>query len=353
MQITAKQVAQLLGGTVEGDESVVIHGPAKIEEGTPGTLSFFANPKYEAHLYTTRASAVLVAKDFVPRQTIQTTLIRVADVYAAITQLLEQFGKEKEEKSFTVSPLSFVHDEVNLEMRVGVGPFSVIEKGATIGEGTRIAAQVFIGQNVQIGANVTIYPGVKIYRDCRIDDHCIIHANAVIGSDGFGFAPQEDGTYHKIPQLGNVILEANVEIGANAVIDRATMGSTVIHSGVKIDNLVQIAHNVEVGSNTVIAAQAGIAGSAKIGQNVQIGGQAGFVGHIKVADGVKVQAQSGVARTVKKEGTALYGSPALGYNEYLKSYSVFKNLPEIYRQLNELQKRINELESQGGSSSER
>lgn len=345
MQITAQQVAQLLGGTVEGDESIVIHGPAKIEEGKPGTLTFLANPKYESYLYTTQASVVLVANEFVPQQAVQPTLIRVPDVYAAIAQLLEQFGQEQEDKSRTVSPLAFVHDDVQLDMRVGVGPFSIVEKGARVGEGTRIGAQVYVGPGAEIGANVTIYPGVKIYRDCKISDHCIIHSNAVIGSDGFGFAPQEDGSYKKVPQLGNVILEESVEIGANTVIDRATMGSTVIRKGTKIDNLVQIAHNVEVGSNTVIAAQAGIAGSTKIGQNVQIGGQAGFVGHIKVADGVRVQAQSGVARNVKQEGAALYGSPALGYNEYLKAYSVFKNLPAIYRQINDLQKRIQELES--------
>ncbi|MEM1220439.1 MAG: UDP-3-O-(3-hydroxymyristoyl)glucosamine N-acyltransferase [Bacteroidota bacterium] len=345
MQITAQQVAQLIGGTVEGDESIVIHGPAKIEEGKPGTLTFLANPKYESYLYTTQASVVLVASDFVPQQNVQPTLIRVTDVYGAITKLLEQFGQQQEEHNRTVSPLAFVHEDVRLETGVGVGAFSVVEKGVSVGAGTRIDAQVYVGAGVEIGANVTIYPGVKIYRGCKIADHCIIHSNAVIGSDGFGFAPQEDGTYKKVPQLGNVILEESVEIGANAVVDRATMGSTVIRKGAKIDNLVQIAHNVDVGSNTVIAAQAGIAGSTKIGQNVQIGGQAGFVGHIKVADGVRVQAQSGVARNVKKEGTALYGSPALGYNEYLKAYSVFKNLPAIYRQLNELQKRVQELES--------
>lgn len=338
MQISAQQIAMLLNGTIEGDSSILVHRPCKIEEGGKGTITFLANKKYESYIYQTTASVVLVSQDFQASQAIPATLIRVKDVYAAIAILLEKFGHQVK-KVGEVSPRSFVNETVQLADNVSVGHFSVIEENAKIGEETVIFSQVFVGKNVKIGKNVILYPGVKIYHNCEIGDNCILHSNVIIGSDGFGFAPMEDGTYRKIAQIGNVILEDDVEIGSNTVIDRATMGSTIIRKGVKLDNLIQIAHNVEIGQNTVIAAQAGIAGSTTIGNNCRIGGQAGFVGHIHVADGVMVQAQSGVAGSIKKPGTAVYGSPAIAYADYLRAYAVFKKLPDLYRKINQLEKR--------------
>lgn len=338
MQISAQQIATLLNGQVEGDSSVLVNRPCKIEEGGKGTITFLANTKYESYIYQTTASVVLVHQDFEATQAIPATLIRVADVYGAVAILLEKFG-DQVKKTGKKSPQSFIDQSVQLPDDVSVGHFSVIEEGVSVGGGTVIFSQVFVGKNTKIGKNVILYPGVKIYHNCEIGDNCILHSNVIIGSDGFGFAPMEDGTYRKIAQIGNVILEADVEVGSNTVIDRATMGSTVIHKGVKLDNLIQIAHNVEIGENTVIAAQAGIAGSTKIGENCRIGGQAGFVGHIQVADGVMVQAQSGVAGSIKKPGTAVYGSPAIAYADYLRAYAVFKKLPDVYRKINQLEKK--------------
>lgn len=339
MQLSAQQIATLLQGKVEGDAAVLVNRPCKIEEGGEGTITFLANKKYESYLYQSTASVVLVADDFKPSQAVPTTLIRVADVYAAVAVLLEKFGAQVK-RTGEISPQAFVDKTVQVPDNVSVGHFAVIEEGVIIGEGTVIFPQVFIGQNSIIGKNVTLYPGVKIYHNSEIGDHCIIHSNAIIGSDGFGFAPMKDGTYRKIAQIGNVVLEDHVEVGSNTVIDRATMGSTIIHQGVKLDNLIQIAHNVEIGKNTVIAAQAGIAGSAKIGENCRIGGQTGFVGHIQVADGVMVQAQSGVAGSIKKPGTAVYGSPAIAYSDYLRAYAVFKKLPDVYRKINQIEKKL-------------
>ena len=345
MQISATELSQLLEGTVEGDPTVTVSAPSKIEEGTPGTISFLANPKYESYAYQTQASILLVSKDFQPSHPITATLIRVENVYAAITFLLEKFSQEHQPNA-GVATQTAIHDEVKLGKNTSVGIYSVIESGATIGADTIIYPQVYIGKNVKIGKNVVLYPGVKIYHDCEIGDHCILHANVIIGSDGFGFLPDKDGNFKKIPQIGNVVLENKVEIGANTVIDRATMGSTVLKAGVKLDNLIQVAHNVEIGENTAIAAQAGIAGSTKIGKNCLIGGQAGFVGHIKIADGSKVQAQSGVAASIKESGKAVYGSPALPYADYLKAYAVFKQLPSINRQIRALEKEIVQLKGQ-------
>lgn len=344
MEIKAKTLAQMLDGTVEGNPEIAVNKPSKIEEGGEGTITFLANSKYEEYAYTTTASILLVSNDFEPKQSISSTLIRVKDVYASISFLLNKFGGQKQQRSSGVSPQASIHPSATIGKEVTIGAFVVIEEGANIADGVTLYPQVFIGRDVSIGANSKIYPGARIHSECQVGESCIIAANAVIGSDGFGFAPQEDGTYKKIAQLGNVILEDFVDIGANTVIDRATMGSTIIRQGVKLDNLIQVAHNVDIGKNTVIAAQAGIAGSTQIGQGCRIGGQAGFVGHIKVADGAMVQAQSGVAAAIEKEKTAVYGSPAIAYGNYLKSYAVFKNLPDLSRQIRKLEKRIKDLE---------
>ncbi len=340
MQIAAKEIAHLLGGILEGDGEALVYRPGKIEDGGVGTLTFLANSRYESFAYTTKSAVLLVPRDFEPASPVAAeAMIRVDDVYNALRQLMERFNAYPEQTD-KVSEQAWVHQSAKVEERVSIGIFAVIEEGATIGEGTIIYPQVFIGKEVVIGKNCIIYPGVKIYHDCKIGDNCILHSNVVIGSDGFGFVPQQDGTYLKLPQLGNVVLEDDVEVGANTTIDRATMGSTVIHKGAKLDNLIMIAHNVEIGEHTVIAAQAGVAGSTKIGQHCRIGGQAGFVGHIRVANGTQVQAQSGVAASVKEENTALYGSPALSYNDYLRSYAVFKKLPDLYKKITALEKKL-------------
>lgn len=339
MQFTAGQIAQFLGGVVEGDPNVVISRPAKIEEGGIGTITFFANPKYEAYVYITTSSAILVARDFVPAKPVQATLIRVDNVYGAIAALLEEYGKHAPKpENEGISSMAFVHPGAVIGEGATIGPFSVVEKGARIGERVNISAQVYIGPDVEIGHDSSIYPGVKVYRECQIGKRCIIHANAVIGSDGFGFSTDSEGAYQKIAQIGNVVLEDDVEIGANTVVDRATMGSTVIRKGVKIDNLVQVAHNVEIGAHTGIAAQAGIAGSTKIGEHVQIGGQAGFIGHISIANRVRVQAQSGVLGSVDEEGKIIGGAPAYEYREFLKAVAYFKLLPEMEKRLRMLER---------------
>lgn len=343
MRLTANAISQMLDGIVEGDPEVEIHQPSKIEEGGVGTITFLANPKYEPYIYTTTASVVLVAKDFQPAQPVSATLVKVDNVYAAIGLLLNRFEQQTKLSKKGICEKAFVHSSVSIGTDVYVGEFTVIEANVILGDECDIYPQVYIGEGVKLGKGIKIYPGVKIYHNCVIGDYCIIHANCVIGGDGFGFAPQADGTYQKIAQIGNVVLEDQVEIGSNTTIDRATMGSTLLKKGVKIDNLVQIAHNVEIGENTVIASQAGIAGSTKIGANCQIGGQVGFAGHLRIADGTRVQAQSGVAAHVKQDGTALFGSPAIPYTDYIKSYSVFKQLPAIYKKVYELEKKLVEL----------
>lgn len=313
IQLTAQQIADRLGGTVEGNPNVRISAPARIEHGRPGTVCFFANPKYEHYVYTCKADVILVSLDFVPKKPVSATLVRVEDPYAGVAQLLGMFNDLKK-----------LHRRGN-RFAARINSYSTsIAFSARIGKGTYIYPQVYLGPHVKVGRDCILYPGVKIYHDCVIGDRCIIHANAVIGSDGFGFAPTADGSYEKIPQTGNVILEDDVEIGACTTIDRSTMGSTVIHSGVKVDNLCQIAHNVEVGDNTVIAAQSGIAGSSRIGKQCMIGGQSGVIGHIEVADHTTIAARSGVIGTVRKEGETLLGYPAFDRKEYLKAYAVFK-----------------------------
>lgn len=344
MQITAAQLSQLLKGEIIGNPDVVVKQPGKIEEAVKGDITFLANLKYESFAYTTNASVILVSRDFEPKQAISATMIRVDDVYAAITFLLNQFGGKVEAKE-GISSNAFVHPTTTIEKGVSIGHFTMVEEGAEIGEGTIIFPQVFVGKNAKIGKNCIIYPGVKIHKDCVIGNRCFINANVVIGSDGFGFAPQKDGRYQKVAQTGNVVIEDDVEIGANSAIDRATMGSTIIKTGAKLDNLIMVAHNVEIGANTVIAAQAGFAGSSKIGSNCMIGGQAGFVGHIHVANGTKVQAQSGVNKSIKEDNTAWYGSPILPYNDYLRSYAAFRKLPKLMKRISALEKQLKDKES--------
>jgi len=343
MEFTAKEIALLVNGTVDGNENVSITAPAKIEEAQKGNISFIAHSKYESFASTTKASVLLVGADFKSDKSISVTLIRVENVYAALAILLESYqGQSKPEEG--IASNSFIHPTASVGSDASIGMFSIVEAGAKVGNNCLIYPQVYIGKNVVLGDDLILYPGVKIYHQCQIGDRCILHANVVIGSDGFGFTPNQDGQFEKIAQIGNVILESDVEVGANTVIDRGTMGSTIIRQGVKLDNLIQIAHNVEIGKHTVIAAQAGVAGSTQIGAHCQIGGQAGFVGHIKVADGTKVQAQSGVAAAIKKEQSAVYGSPAIGYSEYLRAYAGFKNLPSLIKKVRDLENRLRDLE---------
>lgn len=341
MQLSAKELASLLNGRIEGNPEVLVNRPSKIEEGGAGSISFLGNDKYEAYAYTTNASILLVNDDFQPRKAIKATLIRVDNVYKAFAFLLEKFGDRLGPRS-GVSAHAMVATDAQIGADVYIGPASIVEEGVSIGEASQIHAQTYIGRNVSIGKQVVIYPGVRIYHDCVIGNHCIIHANTVIGSDGFGFVPQADHTYQKISQIGNVVIEKDVEIGANTVIDRATIGSTIIRSGAKLDNLIQVGHNVEIGENTVIAAQTGIAGSTKIGKNCQIGGQVGFAGHLKIADGTRIQAQSGIGSNVEEPNTALFGYPAFAYRDYIRSYSVFRQLPDLYKRLHQLEKQLTE-----------
>jgi len=337
MQVSVSQIAKLINGEVEGDGSALLSTVAKIEEGTPGALSFLANPKYEAHIYTTGSTAVLVNKDFKASSPISATLIRVENAYTAFTQLLEHFSNQVSNKT-GVDSTAIVHSSVSLGNNVWVGDMSFIEEGTSIGENSKIAQQVFIGRDVKLGKNCVINPGVKIYHGSQIGDNVIIHSGTVIGSDGFGFAPQPDKSYKKIPQTGIVVIENDVEIGSNTTIDRATMGSTVIHQGAKIDNLVQIAHNVEIGEHTVIAAQTGIAGSTKIGKYCIIAGQVGFTGHITVADGSTFAAQSGITGNITKPNEKWMGFPATEYGKIIRAYALFKNLPDIEKRLSALEK---------------
>ena len=327
MIFSAKIIADHLGGTIIGNPDAEVSEVGRIEAGKPGQLCFLANPKYEQWLYKTKASVVIVSKKLLPPQEVSTTLICVEDAYQGIALLLDLFNTFKAQQKRGRSVMAVVNRGVKLGKGVYVGPFAVIAKGSVIGDRVQIYPHVYIGEGVKIGADTIIYPSVTIYPGCVVGANCIIHAGAVIGSDGFGFAPTSDGSYRKIPQIGNVVIEDNVEIGANTVVDRATMGSTTIRKGVKLDNLIQIGHNVEVGENTVMASQSGVAGSTKIGKSCQFGGQAGISGHISVADGTKVGAQAGVISHTKPN-EVLIGSPAIDYRTYFKAYAVFKRLPE-------------------------
>ena len=347
MKVTAQAISQILNGELEGNPNVIITHPAKIEEGSEGSICFLANPKYENYAYTTKASALLVSKDFEVQKPISATLIRVDDVRQSVAVLLQQFSQYQKQTpksaSITTNITSGVDENAIIGKDTTIGLFTIVRAGATIGNNCTLHEQVFVGENVKIGNNVELFTGVKIMHNCVIGDNCVIYPNTVIGSDGFGYAPQKDGSFQKVPQIGNVVVGNNVEIGANTVIDRATMGSTVIKDGVKLDNLIQIAHNVEVAENTVIAAQAGIAGSVKIGKNCMIGGQVGVAGHLSIADETKIQAQSGIAGSIKKTNTAVYGSPAFNYNEYVRSHIVFRSLPRMEKRLRALERMVREM----------
>lgn len=341
MEFTAKQIADFLQGEVEGNPDVKVNNFAKIEEGKPKTLTFLSNPKYTHYIYDTQADIVLINANFKAEKEIKATLIRVADAYEALAKLLELVDKSKPAK-VGIEPMSYVAESAKMGEDVFIAGFAYVSDNATIGNNSKLYPHVFIGDNVTIGNNVILYSGVKVYADCKIGDNCIIHSGAVIGSDGFGFAPQADGSYHKIPQMGNVVIESNVEIGANTVIDSAVMDSTVIREGVKLDNLIQIAHNVELGKHTVIASQSGISGSTKVGEKCVFGGQIGLAGHLKIGNNVKLGAQSGVMKDLK-EGSELIGSPAIAIRDWYKSSVIFGKLPEMYREIGQLKKEISKL----------
>lgn len=344
MIINAAQLCELLQGELIGDGDMKIYGPSQIDKGIPGTVTFLANPKYEEYAYTTDASLLIVSRDFTPKSSLRASMIKVDDVYGAMMFLVEKFSKNGTPKP-GISDLAHLPADFVPAQDVSIGAFAVIEKDVVIGARSIIYPHVFIGHGSQIGEDVIIYPGVRIYPNCIIGDRCIVHANAVIGCDGFGYRPDEKGKYIKINHVGRVILEEDVEIGANTVIDRGTLNFTKIGKGSKIDNLVQIAHNVTIGEHTVIAAQAGIAGSSSVGDHARIGGQVGIAGHIHIADRIEIQAQSGVHSGKYPEGTRLFGYPAIQYNDYLKSYAVFKQLPAYMKRIEELEKQIAALKA--------
>lgn len=350
MQFTATQISILVNGKIEGNVDTAVTSFGKIEEAEQGQLSFLANPKYEDFLYTTNASIVIINDGYELRQPVNATLIRVPDPYSAFAQLLGKYQEMVTQQLKGIQQPSFIASSAKLATDVFVGAFSYIGEQVKIGKNTKIFPNSFIGDNVIIGENCIIHPGVKIYHDCVLQNHVVIHAGTVIGSDGFGFAPQADGSFKKVPQIGNVVIEDNVEIGANTTIDRATMGSTCIREGAKLDNLIQVAHNVEVGESTVIAAQVGVSGSTKIGKNVMIGGQAGLVGHIQIADGSKINAQSGVSKSMKEPNMAVTGSPAGDYTSALRSQAVFRNLPQLEKRVQELEELVKQLMAEKVSS---
>lgn len=342
MIFSAQQIADFLKGEIVGNPDVKVSNISKIEEGKAGTLTFLSNPKYTPHIYTTQASIVLVNKDFIPEAYIQATLIKVENSYNALASLLMLVEQSKPQKK-GVDSLSFIAKSAKIGESAYVGAFAFIGENSEIGDGVKIYPQVFIGDNVKIGNNVTIFSGAKIYQECVIGNNCVIHSGAVIGADGFGFAPDENGVFNKIPQIGNVVLEDNVEVGANSCIDRATMGSTLLQKGVKIDNLIQIAHNVDVGENTVLAAQTGIAGSTKVGKNCMFGGQVGVSGHLIIPSGTKLGAQTGVNSSIKDANQVMQGSPAMPYMQFMKSSSIARKLPEMQKEISELKKEIQAL----------
>lgn len=338
MKFTAEQIAGILEGEVVGNPNAEVSQLSKIEEGYEGSLTFLANPKYLNYIYTTKASVTIVNDTFVPEHELTTTLIKVEDAYASFSKLLEFYNQVKLNKTGIEQP-SFVSESAKYGDNLYLGSFSYLGQNVVLGNNVKIYPNCFLGDNVVLGDNVTIFAGAKIYSETIIGNNCTIHSGAIIGADGFGFAPNPDGTYNKIPQIGNVVIEDNVDIGSCTTIDRATMGSTIIRKGVKLDNQIQIAHNVEIGENTVIAAQTGVAGSTKIGKNGMIGGQVGIAGHLTIGNNVRIQAQSGVGRNIKDD-EILQGSPTFGYNDFSKSYVHFKNLPKIVAEIEELKKEI-------------
>ena len=341
MDFIASQIALLLEGDIIGNESVTVNNLSKIEEGKKGTLSFLSNLKYETYLYTTNASIVIVDKSFEPSKDIpeDCTLIKVESAAAAFSKLLEMYNQVKQQKT-GINPNTYISESAKLGKEIYMGAFVSIGENVTIGNNVKIYSNCSVGDNVSIGDNSVLYSGVHIYSDCEIGSGCIFHSGVVIGGDGFGFVPNSENNYAKTPQIGNVIIEDFVEIGANSAIDRATLGSTIIRKGVKLDNLIQVAHNVEIGENTVIAAQSGVAGSTKVGKNCMVGGQTAITGHIKVADRTKVAGKSGVTKTIRKEGKTVQGNPAFEINDFMRSYVMFKKLPELTKKVTELENKL-------------
>jgi UDP-3-O-[3-hydroxymyristoyl] glucosamine N-acyltransferase len=343
MQFTASQIAALINGKIEGDDNTIVSSFGKIENATNGQLTFLANLKYEEHLYTTNASIIIINDVQEIKQSICATLIRVPDAYSAFATILATYKKMITEQLHGIQQPVFISTSAKIGENIYIGAFSYIGENVVIGDNVKIFPQVYLGDNSMIDEGTILYPGVKIYHECKIGKRVTVHANTIIGSDGFGFAPQKDGTFKKVPQIGNVVIEDDVEVGANATIDRATLGSTLIKTGAKLDNLIQIAHNVEVGHHTVIAAQAGISGSTKIGNNVMIGGQAGVVGHIQIADGVKIGAQSGVSKSIKVADSMVVGSPAIEYISALRGLAIIPNLPDLKKKIMDLEQMVQQL----------
>ena len=343
MDFTATQIASLINGSIEGNADVTVSSFGKLEEAQRGQLAFLANPKYEEYLYTTNASVIIINEAQQLQKHVEATLIRVPDAYSAFAVILSAYEKMATANLSGIQQPVFISDTASLGQNTFIGAFTYIGKNVRLGNNVKLYPQVYIGDNVTIDEGSILFPGVKIHHDCIVGKNVTIHAGAVVGGDGFGFAPQQDGSFKKIPQIGNVVIEDNVEIGSNATIDRATIGSTLVKSGAKLDNLIQVAHNVEVGNNTVIAAQAGISGSTKIGNNVMIGGQAGIVGHLNIADGSKINAQSGVSKSIKVPNTAVTGSPAFDYSLALRSQILSRNLPELEKRIKELEQLVERL----------
>ena len=344
MKFLASQIAALLNGTVEGNPDTEVWNVAKIEEGAPGMLSFLANPKYIPYIYETKSSVVIVNKDFVAEKPIAATLIRVDDAYASFAKLLAFYDQMSQDKK-GVSSLAFISSTAKCGENLYLGEFAFIGENVTLGNNVKVYPQVYVGDGCVIGDNTVLYPGVRLYRNTVVGRRCIIHAGAVIGADGFGFAPQEDGHYEKIPQVGNVMIDDDVEIGANTTIDRSTMGSTHVHKGVKLDNLIHLAHNVEIGENSALAAQVGVSGSTHLGKNCVVGGQSGFVGHIHIANGSKFGGQCGVMGSIKEENQEFMGTPIQPLRQYLKTNARFRHLDEMARKIDELEKEIEKLKS--------
>lgn len=340
MQFTAKQISTLINGSIEGDPEVTVFQLSRIEEAKEGSLAFLANPKYEQHLYTTKASVIIINQNQEVQKPVNATLIRVKDAYSSFSVLLEQYNLIRLDKQGTEEP-NFIHSTAKIGKNVYIGAFSYIGSNVIIDDNSKIYPHSYIGDNVTIGKACTLYAGARVYFDCIIGNNVIIHSGAIIGSDGFGFIPQEDGTYQKVSHIGNVVIKDQVEIGANTTVDRATMGSTIIHKGVKLDNLIQIAHNAEIGADTVIAAQTGISGSAKIGKNVVLGGQVGVAGHLSIANKSQIQAQSGINRSIEEEDKKWAGTPATPYATQMRIQVTTSHLPDLEKRVSELEKLLN------------
>lgn len=343
MKFTAKQIAEILEGEVVGDENTEVNQLSKIEEGKNGSLTFLSNPKYTEYIYTTKASIAIVNNNFLPEKEIETTLIKVPDAYKAFSKLLEFYNEVKMNKSGIETP-SHISESSTIGENLYLGAFSYISNNVSIGNNVKIYPNVYLDDNVKIGDNTIIFAGAKIMSDTVIGKNCVINSGVIIGADGFGFVPNEEGVFSKVPQIGNVIIEDNVDIGASTTIDRATLGSTIIRKGVKLDNQIQVAHNVEIGKNTVIASQTGIAGSSKIGENCMLGGQVGIAGHLTIGNNVRVQAQSGIGRNIK-DNEVIQGSPAFGYSDWSRSYVYFKNLPNLVAKINQLEKELKAIKN--------